>query len=103
MSIVTSVAGAIIGLLLYALLKSLIPSTWFKIGIVLAFAAIGYGIATLRVPDSNNFNITRKTGGEKLDEVLLRALKFKMKGKRIYLYTKEEFKKWVQVLIWQKC
>ena len=93
MSIVTSVAGAIIGLLLYALLKSLIPSTWFKIGIVLAFAAIGYGIATLRVPDSKNFNITRKTGGEKLDEVLLRALKFKMKGKRIYLYTKEEFKK----------
>ena len=33
-----------------------------------------------------------KTGIEKLDEVILRLINFKRKGKRIYVYTKEENK-----------
>lgn len=68
-----------------------------RIGLIitLVFAAIGFGITTLKVPESNNFEITRKNGGEKLDDVILRAIKFKAKGKRIYVYTKEENKKWV--------
>lgn len=57
------------------------------------FAAIGYGITTLKVPDTNSFEVTRKTGGAKLDDVILRAIKFRAKGKRIYVYTKEESKK----------
>lgn len=66
-----------------------------KLGLILTliFAAIGFGITTLKVPESNNFSVTRKTGGEKLDDVILRAIKFKAKGKRIYVYTKEENKK----------
>ena len=42
------------------------------IGIIVAliFAAIGYGIATIKIPETNNFDITRKAGGEKLDEVM---------------------------------
>ncbi|CDD16599.1 unknown [Clostridium sp. CAG:798] len=64
------------------------------IGIIVAliFAAIGYGIATIKIPETNNFDITRKAGGEKLDEVILRLINFKRKGKRIYVYTKEENK-----------
>ena len=64
------------------------------IGIIVAliFAAIGYGIATIKIPETNNFNITRKAGREKLDEVILRLINFKRKGKRIYVYTKEENK-----------
>ena len=64
------------------------------IGIIVAliFAAIGYGIATIKIPETNNFDITRKAGGEKLDEVILRLINFKSKGKRIYVYTKEENK-----------
>ena len=64
------------------------------IGIIVAliFAAIGYGIATIKIPETNNFNITRKAGGEKLDEVILRLINLKRKGKRIYVYTKEENK-----------
>lgn len=66
-----------------------------KIGLIipLFFGVIGYGITTLKVPETNNLAITRKTGGEKLDDVILRAIKFKAKGKRIYVYTKEENKK----------
>lgn len=59
----------------------------------LAFAAVGYGIATLKVPNSNRFEILKKTGGEKIDEVIIRAIKFKAKGKRVYIQkTKEENK-----------
>lgn len=65
------------------------------VGIVIAvlFAALGYGVAMLKIPDSTRFGILRKTGGEKIDEVILRAIKFKAKGKRVYIQkTKEENK-----------
>lgn len=65
------------------------------VGIVLAllFAAIGYGIAMLKMPESTRFEILRKTGGEKIDEIILKAIKFKAKGKRVYIQkTKEENK-----------
>ena len=42
------------------------------------------------MPETNSFEITRKTGGERIDDVILRAIKFKMKKNRIYVYTKEE-------------
>ena len=81
------------GFIIYYLCKILFNLSKFGLIITLVFAAIGYGITTLKVPESSNFNITRKTGGDRLDDVILRAIKFKAKGKRIYLYTKEEDKK----------
>ena len=50
------------------------------------FGLIGFGIGTLKMPNSNNFEILRKTGGEDLDEILKRLIKFKRGGKKIYLY-----------------
>ena len=35
----------------------------------------------------------KRISGERLDDVILRIIKFKAKGKRIYVYTKEEDKK----------
>lgn len=58
----------------------------------MGFAAIGFAIATFKVPESTNFEITRKTSGENIDEIILRAIKFKQKGKKIYLYSKGEKK-----------
>ena len=62
------------------------------IGLIVAliFAAIGYGIATLKIPDSNRVEMLRKTGGEKIDDVILRYIKFKAKGKRIYIQKMKE-------------
>lgn len=80
-------------MIFYYLFKTLFGIGKIGLIITLAFAAIGFGITTLKVPESNNFSVTRKTGGEKLDDVILRAIKFKAKGKRIYVYTKEENKK----------
>lgn len=92
-SLILSVIGAIIGLVIYYFLKTIFGLGKMGLLLTVVFAAIGYGITTLKVPESNNFSITRKTGGEKMDDVILRALKFKQKGKRIYVYTKEEEKK----------
>lgn len=53
---------------------------------ILLFALIGFLIGTLKVPNSNNFEILRKTGGEDIDEIIKRLIKFKMQGKKMYLY-----------------
>lgn len=58
------------------------------IGLVgaLVFGLIGFAIGALKMPNSQNFEIFRKTGGEDIDEIILRLLKFKKRGKKIYLY-----------------
>lgn len=53
---------------------------------VLVFGLIGFIISSFQIPNSQNFEIFRKTGGEDIDEILVRLLKFKKKGKRVYLY-----------------
>lgn len=80
-----------IGIIFYSVF-SMIKLNYVGIAVALAFAAIGFAIGTFKVPNSTAFEITRKTGGENMDDVILRLLKFKKKKKRIYLYTKEEKK-----------
>ena len=58
--------------------------------ITLIFALIGYAIGMFKVPDTNGLEITRKTGGENIDDVLKRYIKFKKNNKKLYVYTKEE-------------
>lgn len=53
---------------------------------VLVFGLIGFGIGALKMPNSQNFEILRKTGGEDIDEILIRLYKFKKQGKKVYLY-----------------
>lgn len=60
------------------------------IGIIgtLLFGLVGFIISTMKMPNSQNFEILRKTGGENIDEILIRYIKFIRKGKRLYLYYK---------------
>lgn len=51
---------------------------------------IGFSIGTFKVPDTNAFEITKKTGGENIDDVIKRAIKFKMQKNKIYVYQREE-------------
>ena len=56
--------------------------------ITIIFAAIGFGIGTLKVPNTTAFEVTRKTSGENIDDVIMRWIKFKFKSKKkIYVYT----------------
>ena len=81
--------GAGIGLIFYFILKTL-GFSMIGLVITLIFAVIGFVIGTLKVPESNAFEITRKTGGENIDDVILRWIKFKKNGKKIYIYKSEE-------------
>ena len=53
---------------------------------VLFFGLIGFLIGAVKMPESQNFEILRKTGGEDIDEILKRLIKFKIGGKKVYLY-----------------
>ena len=54
------------------------------------FALLGFCIGTLKMPNTKSFEITRKTGGEKIDEIIMRLIKFKMKKNIIYIYDKNK-------------
>ena len=49
-------------------------------------ALIGFLIGTLKMPELGKFEFAKKTGGENIDEIIKRALKFKSKGRKIYVY-----------------
>lgn len=84
-SLIATVIGGTVGLIIGSFLstlgfgKAVVP-------LMLAFGGIGYVITAVKMPESNNFEITRKTGGEKIDDVIKRWFKFKMKHGKIYLY-----------------
>lgn len=88
--IYTVVSGGI-GVLFYFILSSL-GLTMIGLISVVCFALLGFLIGTLKMPNLEKFEFTRKTGGENIDDVILRAIKFKQKKNRIYLYAKEEKK-----------
>ena len=92
-SLIGSAIGLVVGLVFYYFLKTLVGMKTIGLIIALVFAAIGYGITTIRVPENSTISFAKRVGGEKLDDVILRAIKFRAKGKRIYIYTKEENKK----------
>lgn len=88
-SLIWTAATGTVGLLFFFIFNILNLKV---VGIVIAliFAAIGYVIGSFKVPEISSWEFTRKTGGENIDDIIKRAIMFKRKGKRIYVYTKEE-------------
>ena len=88
--IYSAVAGGI-GFLFYFLFSM------FKlkmVGLIIAgiFVLIGFSIGTFKVPEISKFEFTKKTGGEGIDDIIKRAITFKTKGKKIYVYKEGETK-----------
>ena len=88
-SLITTCIGGGVGLIFYFIFK-LLNLTIVGIVITLIFALIGYSIGMFKIPDTNGLEITRKTGGENIDDVIKRYIKFKQNKKKLYVYTKEE-------------
>ena len=84
-SLIYTVVAAAIGLLFYFIF-SMLNMTMVGIVIVVVFALIGFGIGTIKMPELGKFEFAKKTGGENLDDILKRAIKFQTKGKKIYVY-----------------
>lgn len=88
-ALIYTVIGGVVGLIFY-FICSLFN---FSVGGLIAIGIcglIGFLIGTMKMPDTNAFEITRKTGGENIDDVIRRGIKFKMQKNRIYLYLKQE-------------
>ena len=90
-ALICTAAFAAIGLIFYFLF-GLINLKMVGIVITAIFALIGFVIGTFKIPESTNWEITRKNGGQKIDDVIIRAIKFKMKKNKIYVYEREEKK-----------
>ena len=88
-SLLWSAGGAAFGFIFYLLFKIVGLST---IGLIVLgiFALIGFLIGTCKMPAIETIKMTRQTEGEYLDEIIKRAIKFKFKKNRIYVYAKEE-------------
>lgn len=88
-SLIYTVISAAVGLLFYFIFK-IMGLTMVGIAIVALFALLGFAVGTLKVPEIAKFEFSKKTGGESIDDVIKRALKFKAKGKKIYVYKEEK-------------
>lgn len=82
----TGICGAVGAMFWWLFGKFGLSTVGFIIMIILG--GIGFGIGTLKVPNTTAFEVTRKTAGENIDDVIRRWLKFKFKSKKkIYVYT----------------
>ncbi len=90
-ALIYTIIGMLIGLIFYFILNAL-GLQFVGIIIDVIFGAIGFSIATFKIPDSKKFEFTRKTGGANIDEIFLRWVKFKKKKNRIYIWKEEETK-----------
>lgn len=88
-SIMYTVGFAIVGLILFLIFRLINLS---KIGIILLFIFIllGFVIGTIKVPNMPGVKWARVNAGENLDDVIIRAIKFKAKKNKIYVYKGED-------------
>ena len=90
-SFVYTAIGGLIGGAFFYILKLMKLTTLGLIFVVL-FAGIGFAVGTFKIPEINNFEFAKKVGGESIDNVILRYIKFKQKNNKIYVYKEEDTK-----------
>lgn len=89
---VKALAYTVVGLLLGLVFYLFFSTIGFKvIGITLdALCGLtGFLIGTIKIPENKKFAFTRQTGGEYLDDIIKRWVKFKKNKTKIYV-TKEQ-------------
>lgn len=87
-ALIYTVVGGVVGMPFYYMFKFIKMNS---IGIIIIgiLALLGFCIGTFKVPNSEGFKVTRLVGGENIDDIILRYIKFKRKKNKIYI-TKEE-------------
>lgn len=85
-ALIFTVIGATIGFV-FKILFDILNIGIVGIIMMIILALLGFAIGTLKVPNTTAFDITKKTGGENIDDVLKRLIKFKMKKrKNLYIH-----------------
>ena len=88
-ALIYSTIGAVAGLPIYFIF-SLLNFKLIGIIAILLFALIGFIIGSFKVPEISSFEMTKKVGGEDIDEIIKRAIKFKIQHNKIYVYDREK-------------
>jgi len=94
-SLISTIVGALVGILPGMLFFSIGLNT-AGVVVVVIFAAIGFGLVTLKIPDSAVVGKFRKAGGEVVGDILFRTLTFNRR-KKIYIYREGGKKLWKKV------
>ena len=87
-ALIYTVVGGLVGLPFYYLFK-FIKMNLVGIAIVAVLGLLGFLIGTLKFPNGEGLKFTRLVGGENIDDIIIRYIKFKRKKNKIYI-TKEE-------------
>lgn len=88
-ALILTVAMALVGFILY-LVFAMVGLKIVGIISIAIFALIGFVIGTFKMPRIESFKVSKQTEGENLDDIIKRAIKFKLKKNKIYVYAKEE-------------
>ena len=83
-SLLFTIGFGLFGIIFYFIFR-LMNLNLLGIIFVIIFAAFGFGVGSLVIPDSPLVGSLRKAGGEAVSDILFRLLTFK-KRKKIYLY-----------------
>ena len=79
-SFIYTIVSALIGLPFYFIFSAF-NMKMVGIIVVASIAIIGFIIGTFKMPELGRFEFTKKTGGENIDEIIKRAIKFKTRRK----------------------
>ncbi|MBP3830934.1 MAG: PrgI family protein [Clostridia bacterium] len=90
-SFIYTAVGGFIGVILFYLFN-LLKLTAVGVICVIIFAVLGFAIGTFKIPDVSTFEFTKNVGGEAIDDVIKRWIKFKRNSNRIYVYKEEDAK-----------
>lgn len=83
-SLLFTIGFGLFGIIFYFIFR-LMNLNLVGIVFVVIFAAIGFGVGSLVIPDSPLVGSLRKAGGEAVSDILFRLITFKRR-KKIYLY-----------------
>lgn len=88
-SLITTGVGALIGSIFFLIFGTILGEKLVGVIIMAAFALIGWCIGALKIPNVAGLPFTKNVGGESLDEILKRYIKFKM-SRKLYTYVNEK-------------
>lgn len=89
-SLITTAIGAAIGALFYLIIAKGFGQNTAGLVVLGIFGLIGFGVGTIKIPTIAGLPITKKIGGESIDEIVLRYFRFKNKKRRYAYYVKKE-------------
>ena len=82
--LIYTIVGLAIGMIFYFIFN-ILGMQMIGIGADVICGAIGFAIGTFKIPDTKKFEFTKKTGGENIDDVIKRFIKFKKNNNKIYI------------------